>query len=535
MSEPRSFTVRPFSKQPRNDHKDAFRVHLSPSSLTFLRLRAGDLCSLQLAEGPPKTAIAWNALENIQNTVVQTSKTLQDCYGIKLGDKVSIAKVDGPIEEVETARLEECTDPTRLTSYGVLSETDRGHWEWCLEYSLSKCEIVSTGLIFEVELKGHRRSFRVAEIWGQNPNSTNTIFRFTENSKVKIGEGKEAADRVAPIELRLSGLGGMSRQVERINEALADFNSKTERLIMPSFYEHSRGMIIYGPKGTGKTALLQQLETAGWKRSFRIGTSTMSRNVGEGESKLRKVFSEALRSQPSLVIIDQVEFIAPRRTSHDSMSLASVLCESLDSIKNAHVLVVAATRHPNDVDDALRTPHRLAIEIELPVPTAKDRAEILRAIRGSSTEPSDSLLEMIAEKTHGYVGADLFALLQVACRKARNRQLLEHGFSDSFRSSSVSALQRETPVGEDTVMPLKICEADVLFALQEIRPTAMREVLLETPKVRWSDIGGHHEIKRRLQKAVQRPLKVRRPNSKTRGKIYLTVPVSRTNEKAQRQ
>lgn len=512
MSESRSFTVRPFSKQPRNDLKDSFRVHLSPSSLTFLRLRAGDLCSLQLAEGTPKTAIAWNALENIQNTVVQTSKTLQDCYGIKLGDKVSIAKVHAPLEDVDTACLEECTDPDRISSYGVLSESDRGHWEWCLEYPLLKCEILSTGLIFEVELKGHRRSFRVAEVWGQNPNSINTIFRFTENSKIKIGRDQETADGLGLIKVRLSGLGGMSRQVERINEGLADFNSKAERLKMPSFYEHSRGMIIYGPKGTGKTALLQQMEAAGWKKSFRIGTSTISRNVGDGESKLRKVFFEALRSQPSLVIIDQVEFIAPRRTTHDSMSLASVLCESLDSIKNAHVLVVAATRHPNDVDDALRTPHRLAIEIELPVPSAKDRAEILRAIRGSSNEPSDSLLEIIAEKTHGYVGADLFALLQLACRKARHRQLLEHGFfnSCSSTSSAVSIFQSVTPVDEGD-MPLKICEADVLFALQEIRPTAMREVLLETPKVRWSDIGGHHEIKQRLRKAVQRPLKVRRP------------------------
>ncbi|KAJ9216691.1 hypothetical protein DTO166G4_1537 [Paecilomyces variotii] len=525
MAENRTFTVRPLSKQPRNDLRDSFRINLSSSSLASLKLRAGDLCDLRLGEGSPKTAIAWAAVENIQNTVVQTSKALQECYGIKLGDKVSICKADQQLDEVDTVRLQECTDPEKLEVFGVLPETDIGHWEWCLEHPLLRCEVLAVSLTFEVEVKGQRRSFRVVELSGTNPGASHTIYRFTGQSKVKIGDGGGTTYRDRTLKVQSFGLGGLSRQIEQINESLSDFNAGLQRLEMPGFYEHSRGILIYGPKGTGKTSLLRQIEAAGWKRSFTIGTSMISRNVGEGETKLRRTFQEALRCQPSVILIDQLEFIAPKKSSQEPGSLGSVLCETLDGIKGANILVVAATRHPNDVDDALRTPHRLAIEVELPVPTAADRAEILRAIRGSSLEPSDQMIDIIAEKTHGYVGADLFALLQLACRKARNRQVLESASIAGGHTESLAPAAHETDTG---LVSVKISEADVLLALQDIRPTAMKEVFLETPKVRWSDIGGQHDIKRRLQKAVQRPLqfpeRMKRLNVNSKKGILLYGP-----------
>ncbi|GAD94867.1 AAA family ATPase, putative [Paecilomyces variotii No. 5] len=525
MAESRTFTVRPLSKQPRNDLRDSFRVNLSSSSLAALKLRAGDLCDLTLTDGFPRTAIAWAAVENIQNTVVQTSKVLQECYGVKLGDKVSICKTDQQLDEVDIVRLQECTDAEKLEVFGALSETDISHWEWCLEHPLLRCEVLAVNLTFDVEVKGQRRSFRVVELTGANPGTSHTIYRFTNQSKVRIGDGVGTTYRDRTLKVQSLRLGGLSRQIEQVNETLSDFNSGLQRLEMPTFYEHSKGILIYGPKGTGKTSLLRQVEAAGWKKSFTIGTSTISRNAGEGETKLRKIFQEALRSQPSVILIDQVEFIAPKKSSSDSSSLGSVLCETLDGIKGAHILVVAATRHPNDVDDALRTPHRLAIEVELPVPTAADRAEILRAIRGPSSEPSEQMIDIIAEKTHGYVGADLFALLQLACRKARNRHILE---SESISGGNTESSVPVANEADSGLVPVKISEADVLSALQDIRPTAMKEVFLETPKVRWSDIGGQHDIKRRLQKAVQRPLqfpeRMKRLNVNSKKGILLYGP-----------
>ncbi|KAE8374329.1 P-loop containing nucleoside triphosphate hydrolase protein [Aspergillus bertholletiae] len=528
MSDARLFTVRPLSKQARNDHKDAFRVYLSSSSLAALKLRAGDACTLNYAGECMKTAIAWSATENIQTTVVQTSRTLQDCYGVKLGEKVSISRVDGSLGEIESISFLECSDSERMTRYGPLTPSERHHWAWALDFPLARCDAIAVGLIFDLELKGQRRSFKVATMRALNQTSHSTLLRFTENSKILIGDDSdgERGAQCFDIQVHSSGLGGMDRQIDSINESLADFNMDSGIVAMPPFYEHTRGVLLYGPKGTGKTALLRQIQAAGWRKSFNIGSSMFNRNIGDSEAKLRNLFQDAIRCQPSVVIIDQLEFIAPKRSSLDSQSLTSVICECLDLARGAMVLVVAATRHPNEVDDALRTPHRLATEIELHVPTAYDRAEILRAICGyQSPILSDGLIDMMAEKTHGYVGADLFALLQLICRKARQRQIEK---SNSNSGSLHQTFMFTSNLSTKETVPLEVQEADVLTALQETRPTAMREVFLETPKVRWSDIGGQHDIKRRLQKAVERPLKhperMRRLNVNSKKGILLYGP-----------
>ncbi|KAL3468923.1 P-loop containing nucleoside triphosphate hydrolase protein [Aspergillus californicus] len=531
MPDNRDFAVRPLSKQIRNDHRDAFRIYLSSTSLAALKLRAGDVCCLVLPGGSSKQAIAWISPESIGKTVVQASRTLQDCYGIKLGDQVSITRVDEVLDEIGSITLTDCSDPEKIEKYGAISLSDRNHWAWSLEYPLSKCEALAVGLTFEMELKGQRRSFRIADIRAVAQSNASTLYRFHEkNSKVSIDEVQGGTKESLGFHLEVlpHGLGGMSRQIRSINENLADFHHVSDRLIMPSFYAHSRGILLYGPKGTGKTTLLGQIRLAGWRRTFDITSSAFSKN-GDGETKLRNLFQEAIRYQPSVVLVDQLEFIAPKKASVDAHSLAAVLSECMDSAKAAHVLVVGATRHPNDVDDALRTPHRLANEIELQIPTAHDRAEIVHAICGGpSFTLGDSLIEIIAEKTHGYVGADLFALLQLVCRKARQRQIRDHG-DGLFNSGNgnVSQLQVSPIIGQPTA-ELKIEESDILSALQETRPTAMREVFLETPKVRWSDIGGQHDIKRRLQKAVERPLKfperMSRLNVKSKKGILLYGP-----------
>ncbi|KAL2836035.1 P-loop containing nucleoside triphosphate hydrolase protein [Aspergillus pseudoustus] len=531
MPENRDFIVRPLSKQVRNDNRDAFRVYLSSTSLAALKLKAGDVCRILLPGGGSKDAIAWNSLESIGKSIVQTSRTLQDCYGIKIGEQISLVRVEESLQEIGSISLTDCSDPDKIEKYGPIPIPDRQHWAWSLEFSLSKCEALAVGLTFDLEARGEKRSFRVATIRPVVQDNGSTLFRFGGNSKVLIDEAHSDVDESlsSRLEVLSIGLGGMSRQIQAINETLADFHPDSDILAMPSFYEHSRGILLYGPKGTGKSALLSQIRAAAWRRTFDIGSSAFSKGIGDGATKLRNIFQEAVRYQPSVVIIDQLEFIAPKKASADSHPLAPTLCECMDLVRSARVLVVGATRHPNDVDDVLRTPHRFADEIELQIPTARDRAEILHAICGSpSVALDEKLVEILAEKTHGYVGADLFALLQLVCRKARRRQINSPGFRDlSPQYETPSGLHGQQLLKEPTV-ELKIEESDVLLALQETRPTAMREVFLETPKVRWTDIGGQHDIKRRLQKAVERPLKfperMNRLNVKSKKGILLYGP-----------
>ncbi|KAL3460578.1 P-loop containing nucleoside triphosphate hydrolase protein [Aspergillus heterothallicus] len=531
MPENRDFTVRPLSKQVRNDNRDAFRVYLSSTSLAILRLKAGDVCRILLPGGGSKEAIAWNSPESIGKSIVQTSRTLQDCYGIKIGDQISLVRVDEALQEIGSITLTDCSEPDRIEKYGPIPIPDRNHWAWSLEFPLSKCEALACGLLFDLEAKGQKRSFRIASIRPAGQNNGGTLFRFGVNSKVMIDEAQGDVDESlsSHLEVLSIGLGGMSRQIQAINETLADFHQDSDVLAMPSFYEHSRGILLYGPKGTGKSALLSQIRAAAWRRTFDIGSSAFSKGVGDGETKLRNIFQEAIRYQPSVVIIDQLEFIAPKKASADSHPLAPTLCECMDLVRSARVLVVGATRHPNDVDDILRTPHRFADEIELQIPTARDRAEILHAICGGPSFALDEkLIELLAEKTHGYVGADLFALLQLVCRKARRRQINSSGYRDLIPQTENHDKTQDQPSPGEPTTELRIEESDVLLALQETRPTAMREVFLETPKVRWTDIGGQHDIKRRLQKAVERPLKfperMNRLNVKSKKGILLYGP-----------
>ncbi|KAJ5338773.1 hypothetical protein N7452_005501 [Penicillium brevicompactum] len=453
----RSFTARPLPKQQaRKDLRDAFRVHLSSSSLAALRLQTEGICILKQGDGPPRTAIAWYASENIPGTVMQISKTLQDCYEIKIGEKVAVTRADGPLEAIQSVTLTDSSDPEKIERYGSISDSDRPHWEWALDEKLLRCGSLTTGLTFELELRGQHRSFKVANIHSQNPSSTHTLFQFTEASRTSLGPVIEEKQEIASgIEVQPTGLGGLSRQIDDINESLSDFNNDPRKPVMPQFYENSRGILLYGPKGTGKTSLLNQIEKAGWKQTFKIGTSTLGRSTGEGELKLRNIFQEAARSKPSVIIIDQLEFIAPKRTSIESQSLASVLCENLDLIRNSSILVVAATRHPNQVDDALRTPHRLGTEIELQVPTSHDRAEILRAIRGPvSSGLTDELVDLLAEKTHGYVGADLLLYCNSSAAKPGSGSSLSNLLQPSLPPCQ-STPRTRSPIAPATVLAMR--------------------------------------------------------------------------------
>jgi AAA family ATPase len=511
MANTQKFTIRPLSKPGRSDLRDTFKIYLSPTALLSAKLRSGDVCSISKDDSSWRTAIAWSATEKIQDTVVQTSKLIQDLYGFKLGEKVSIAKLDEPIPEVDVVILDEVPKAREEhQSEQRISGSDRGHWEWYLEHTLSTAQYICAGMQFEsIELKGKRRSFVVKAISSQTRSPSQDPFQFSEGSRVRL-QDENSTPPTKPLESfdldkMMAGVGGLKKQIEQIQDQLQDFKSSGPELMMPSYYHGNSGIILYGPKGTGKSLVLKKLSNGPWQRVFNITSIVLTSSPGNGEKEIRDIFATARRFQPSIIIIDQLEFIAPKRKFSDSLSsptLAPALCEALDSLGSAQVFVISTTRHPNEVDESLRTPNRFGLEVEFPVPSAVARKEILQAIRGSSDEPNDILIDSIAEKTHGFVGADIFALLQVACRKGRSRYTRTR--LDPIPNGDLPDSNYPTQP-----LPFNLTEQDIAEALTEIRPTAMREVFLETPKVLWSDIGGLHSIKLRLQKAISRPLKVK--------------------------
>lgn len=514
------YTVRPFSKPARTDLKDTFRIYLSPATLLLHKLRAGDPSQIYTSDKPRRTAIAWTALEKIQDNVVQTSKVLQTLYGLKLGDKITISKQDARVQEVVSVSVTESTQNSGVSSF-TMEEQDRKHWEWFLELPLRRAEFVCVGMVFEdVELKGSKRTFTINTINGLSESLN--LFQFQDSSRVVL-RSRTSSEPTTPtydnrLEISFDSVGGLDRQLRQLNERLAAYNYGQRRLKMPPWYRRRRGgILLYGPTGTGKSLILEKIASAPWQKVLFLDGSILGRNIGDGEAGIRKVFAEARRYHPSVIIVDQLETIASKTGSTDGVRGSGIvwaLRQELDRLGDSLTLFIGATRRLIDIDESLRVPGRLEFEIEIPIPDANARIEILKVLQRLPAAASDAGLERLGECTHGYVGADLMALLQLAADKAEARyiQLPQSRDNHSIQVNSHHHQSDSAPEPSEEINEIivEVTEADLEEAMTEIRPTAMREVFLEAPKVRWSDIGGQHKIKQSLREAVEWPFKVGR-------------------------
>ena len=542
MSAKSKFTVRPFSRPARSDLKDALRVNISASALLSLKLRSGDLCLLQQDASPERPAIAWQAVEKIQDNVIQISKVLQDLYGLKLGDKISLSNTNKAVQDAHAVKVREVVELESSPSIcGPLSGEDTPHWEWLLYDPLSRAESLMCGLHFDsVQARGQKRNFIISKIDGVDSHSSSTICRFTPTTTVSVlsQADQPASDQMFEglrgTKLGDSRIGGLERQLDQINLLLRRFEPQFQNLTGPYNFQPSQGLLLYGPKGTGKSLVIDTLADVPWRGVIRWSAVLLGSGRNDLAEQLQNRFSDSLHQQPCLMIIEQLEILASKRgTMEDSSysSLVPALRQGLELIRKAAVLVVAEVRHPNNIDDSLRAQTRFGIEVELPVPAANGRLEIMRCIRGNADQPDDAILQDIADRTHGYVGADLFALYQRILESAAHRTLalqenIEHQLNGFTLGSSTQ--QRSHPSLPDSKPVLTILPTDINTALSSTPPTAMQEVFLEIPNIHWSDIGGQHHTKQRLQRAVTRPVRnqstMQRLNLRTNRGVLLYGP-----------
>jgi AAA family ATPase len=365
-----------------------------------------------------------------------------------------------------------------------------------------------------ISWQGQRRVFRVDRTSTSSPQ----LFKVSPGTKIIIGKPGTEHPTHNCFEIESSGLEALSEQITEINRVLRDYGPQSCSIELPTWHRPVQGILIYGPKGTGKSLLVAKIADCAWAQVIHL-TSEDLRLAAPADA-----FDAA--GGPCLFIVSDIESIAP--SSGSASNHSARIRQLFDTIRDSQTLIVAEARHPNNVDESLRSVSRFASEIEISVPNAIERYQILRNIRDTSDQPTDDLLSYIASRTHGYVGADLFALLQVTLRIARDRQetlmdiiqsLNDVEIRDDEFDEKRAMLQAErsntvlptTPSGTTSpksLEPLIIIAEDITIALSKIRPSAMQEIFLETPNVRWSDIGGQHDIKERLRLAIEEPLKM---------------------------
>jgi transitional endoplasmic reticulum ATPase len=292
-------------------------------------------------------------------------------------------------------------------------------------------------------------------------------------------------------------IGGLDAEIQRIREMI-ELPLKHPELFARLGISPPKGVLLHGPPGCGKTLLAQAVANESEAHFISInGPEIMSKFYGESEKRLRQIFEEAEKNAPSIIFIDELDAIAPKREDvlgEVERRVVAQLLALMDGLqKRGQVIVIGASNRPSAVDPALRRPGRFDREIEIRVPDKDGRYKIL--LIHSRGMPLDNVdLEAKADVTHGFVGADLAAL----CRE-----------------SAMIALRRYLPrinLEEDEIPPnvlsdLRVTEQDFQGALREIQPTAMREVTIEIPNVHWAEVGGLQEVKQKLQQAVEWPLR----------------------------
>jgi len=321
--------------------------------------------------------------------------------------------------------------------------------------------------------------------------------KIVESTTVQVLSEPTPEKKGIPI-VTYEDIGGLHEEIQRIRE-MVELPLRHPELFQRLGIEPPRGVFLYGPPGCGKTLLAKAVANESDANFYVIsGPEIMSKFYGESEARLREIFQKAQEMAPSIIFIDEMDAIAPKReevTGEVERRVVAQLLSLMDGMgSRGNIIVIGATNRPNAIDPALRRPGRFDREIEIGVPDKQGRFEILQIHTRGMPLAQDVDLKRLSEITHGYTGADQAALCREAAMKALRRYLPEINLE-------------EERIPPNILEKMEVRMEDFLQAYREVTPTAMREVYIEVPSVRWADIGGLEQVKQELMEAVEWPIK----------------------------
>jgi transitional endoplasmic reticulum ATPase len=330
----------------------------------------------------------------------------------------------------------------------------------------------------------------------ENTIPSDKVVKITRETRIKVNK-RVAVLNISGGVVTYDDVGGLIEEIQRIRE-MVELPLKHPELFHRLNIDPPKGVLFYGPSGTGKTLMAKAVSQESNAHFISInGPEIMSKFYGASEGRLREIFREAEENAPSIIFIDEIDSIAPKRVDTSGeveRRVVSQLLSLLDGLRGrGEIICIGATNRINALDEALRRPGRFDREIEFGVPNVKGRKEIFQIHTRGMPFEDDVDLDHYAEITYGFVGADIMAVCREAAMFALRKILPK--------------INLDEPIPSDIIQDLKITDDDFMQAINMIEPSAMREVMVEIPNVSWEDVGGLESIKEELKEAVEWPLK----------------------------
>ena len=456
---------------------------VDPKVASEMGLSTGDAIEISVGKNKKTTVLNWPAYqEDYGRGLIRIDGYTRNKLEVGINDTVDIRRVE--TKEAQQITLAP-TEPLRIM----------GAEEYLA--SFLEGQLVTKGDVIPLNVMGQRIDLVVISTAPGGPViiSQKTDVIVSEETAEAVAAAREGGDMPS---ITYEDIGGLRDEVTKVREMI-ELPLRHPELFRRLGVEAPKGVILHGPPGTGKTLLAKAVANETNANFYTIGgPEIMSKFYGESEERLRNVFQEAQKNAPSIIFIDELDSIAPKReevSGEVERRIVAQLLSLMDGLKaRGKVVVIGATNRINAIDPALRRPGRFDREIELGVPDRDGRFDILEIhTRGMPLE-KDVNLERLADITHGFVGADLQALAKEAAIRALRRILPEIDLS----AESIPA---------DTLNKIIVKMQDFIEVVNEMEPSAMREVFVEVPDVKWEDIGGLQAIKQELREAVEWPLK----------------------------
>lgn len=451
-------------------------VRLDPALMDVLSIRVGDIVQI---DGSKKTVakVLRGAPEDANLGIIRMDGSTRRNAGVSLDERVAVKKVTAKNAEKITFSP---TEQLRL----------QGGEEYLKQVLDGRA--IAKGDTITLNVMGNKIDLVVTSF-----SPSGEAVMICDTTEVKVSD-KPAANKGDVPKVSYDDIGGLGDAVKKIRE-MVELPLRHPELFKRLGVEAPKGVLLHGPPGTGKTMLAKAVAGETSSNFISIGgPEIVSKFYGESEGKLREIFKEAEENAPSIIFIDEIDSIAPKReevTGEEERRIVAQLLSLMDGLNSrGKVVVIGATNRPNSIDEALRRPGRFDREIEIGIPDRDGRHEILMIHTRGMPLADDVDLDWLADKTHGYSGADLSALTKEAAMAALRRVLPD-----------VDLEAEEIP--REVLNKISVTKDDFKSALRDMQPSTMREVLIEKPNVKWKDIGALEEPKQELKEAVEWPLK----------------------------